>query len=402
MKLILMDMLVCPHCNVSFRLNILKKEMLVYSEKWKVRTEQFWSMRTKKSERGNFNTIWDLYRTNILEGTLQCEKCGNSYSIENGIPRILSDELRTDLGRMGRGNPRTDTKISRFMDNVAPVRSTDNKNNFIQIQKANQSNYGYEWKAFSHEYSGWETVYKEYYVFEDDTYFEGKRGLDAGCGMGRFSIVAAKKGAEIIGLDISNAIEPAYEKSKSIPLFHAIQGDIYNMPFRDDYFDFAQTLGVIHITPDPEAALLSIRGKVLPGSKIFIYVYPDFKDENPIRYYLLKVVNQLRRLTVKIPSNLLYWLLYLLLPFIVLFLYFPSWFLWNIIGLQKIATIFPYNYEQYKGRPLRDIHMNLLDRFGNPVERRYNRAEMEQWMERAGFRTYTLWFKDGWAVAALK
>ena len=118
----------------------------------------------------------------------------------------------------------------------------------------------------------------------------------------------------LIGLDLSNAIEAAYAKSCKVAAFHTVQGDIYNLPFRDNYFDFAQTLGVIHITPDPEDALLSIKGKVHEGGKVFVYVYPDFKDENILRYYLLKVVNQLRKITVKIPSNYLYWLLYLLLP----------------------------------------------------------------------------------------
>ena len=81
--------------------------------------------------------------------------------------------------------------------------------------------------------------------------------------MGRYTLVSVSKGAEMIGLDLSNAIEIAYAKSLNTPIFHAIQGDIYNLPFRENYFDFAQTLGVIHVTPDPEQALLSIKRVVL-------------------------------------------------------------------------------------------------------------------------------------------
>ena len=51
--------------------------------------------------------------------------------------------------------------------------------------------------------------------------------------MGRYTLIRARKGAEIIGLDLSNAIEAAYAKSRHLPTFHAIQGDIYNLPFRD-------------------------------------------------------------------------------------------------------------------------------------------------------------------------
>jgi hypothetical protein len=46
--------------------------------------------------------------------------------------------------------------------------------------------------------------------------------------------------------------------------------------------------------------------------------------------------------------------------------------------------------------------MNLFDRFGNPVERRYNRKQMETWMTSAGFQRYELRAADGWMVAGVK
>ncbi|HEB02284.1 MAG TPA: hypothetical protein ENI12_03535 [Nitrospirae bacterium] len=62
---------------------------------------------------------------------------------------------------------------------------------------------------------------------------------------------------------------------------------------------------------------------------------------------------------------------------------------------------FPYSFEQYRGRRIRDFHMNLFDRFGNPVERRYNRREMTDWMERADIDDYKLVSRDGWVVSAV-
>ena len=62
---------------------------------------------------------------------------------------------------------------------------------------------------------------------------------------------------------------------------------------------------------------------------------------------------------------------------------------------------FPYNYEQYQNRSFRDIHMNLFDRFGNPIERRYTRREMMDWMEKSDFERFELKKGQGWTVTAI-
>jgi uncharacterized protein YbaR (Trm112 family)/SAM-dependent methyltransferase len=399
MKIRLMDILVCPGCLQPFTLTIEKEERLDYSPEWTQKLQEY--LKLKHENIPEPKGINEKYYREIIRGTLTCRSCGADYPIIDGIPVILPEELRTMLGVMGRFKPERDDRIHALLDHVKTVPS-DDASLFNKIQKANQSNYGYEWKAFYREFAGWEEVYRGYYVFEGDEFFAGKLGLDAGCGNGRYTNVPTRKIAEMVGLDLSNAIEVAYHRSREDPLLHTVQGDIFHMPFRQDFFDFAQTLGVIHITPDPEAALAAIKQCVIPDGKIWLYVYPSFKDENWVRYYLLKVVNQIRRITVRMPSNYLYYLLYLILPLVLIFLYYPSVAMSRIPWLRRYSTILPYNHEQYKGLSFREIHMNLFDRFGNPVERRYDREEMNDWMKRAGFKGYALWFKDGWTVGAIK
>ena len=396
MKLRLMDLIVCPLCKAPFELKGGKTEKVEYSPVWRERILAILNARLDNSAR--VKEALKTYETEVVSGTLRCDECSSEYPIEGGIPRLLSPELRTASGEMGRGDPLTDTRIEGLMDQVAPV--IEDRDLFMRIQKANQSNYGYEWQAFSHEYQGWEDIYKRYSGFESEDFFPDKLGLDAGCGMGRFPLVAVKHGAEMVGLDLSNAIEAAYVKSIGIPTFHAVQGDIFNLPFRDDFFDFAESLGVIHITPDPEGALDSIRSVTRKDSRIFLYVYNSFEDENLFKFYFLKAVNLVRKLTVKVPSNFLYWMLYPMVPVVYACLYLPSRMLWAV-GLKGLSMKFPYSFEQYRGRRIRDFHMNLFDRFGNPVERRYNRREMTDWMERADIDDYKLVSRDGWVVSAV-
>ena len=148
-------------------------------------------------------------------------------------------------------------------------------------------------------------------------------------------------------------------------------------------------------------ALKSIRGVVKEGHKIFIYVYKTFENA-PLRHYLLKAATVLRRYTSKMPADKLYIFLYFILPVILLFFYLPSWISWRIPRCRKYSSMLPYSYEQYGHRSWRDIHMNMFDRFGNPVERRYNRAEMNEWMTETSFQSYELRELAGWVVIAIK
>jgi len=402
MKQRLMDILVCPCCKSSFSLNATEVEQRQYSPEAKEHVRATYAAKPEANPHGGFEALWATYCTEIVSGELSCETCDVTYSIVGGIPRILTNELKTIAAEMGRGNPTTDERLDREMDDIAPVAKDQDEALFQKIQKANQSNYGYEWQAFSHEYDQWEEVYESNYVKEDNAFFQGKLGLDAGCGMARYTRVSVGKGAEMVGLDLSNAIEAAYERGKALPMFHAVQGDIFNLPFRSEYFDFAQSLGVIHITPDPESALQSIKRVVQPGRNIFLMVYQTFEEESTIKHLMLKVVNPLRKLKVRMPSNVWYAFLYLLIPVVFFGCYLPSLVLWYLPGCRGLSSKLPYNYEQYSKRRLRDMHMNLFDRFGNPVERRYTRQQMNDWIGGAGFDHYELWSKDGWMVTCVK
>jgi ubiquinone/menaquinone biosynthesis C-methylase UbiE/uncharacterized protein YbaR (Trm112 family) len=78
--------------------------------------------------------------------------------------------------------------------------------------------------------------------------------LDVGCGSGRFAEIALSSGAQVVALDYSSAVDACWENLKHHPNLHVVQGDIYSLPFKPEFFDFIYCFGVLQHTPNVEKA----------------------------------------------------------------------------------------------------------------------------------------------------
>src|SRR5947208_1062202 len=111
-------------------------------------------------------------RDRIRSGALDCRGCGKRYPIEAGIPRFV---------------PRA---------NYA-------------------SSFGFQWNRFKSEQidSNNGTQISERRFFSETgwtrDWLTGRWILEAGCGAGRFLDVARNTGAQVVGLDISSAVDAA-------------------------------------------------------------------------------------------------------------------------------------------------------------------------------------------------
>jgi ubiquinone/menaquinone biosynthesis C-methylase UbiE len=88
---------------------------------------------------------------------------------------------------------------------------------------------------------------------------EGKRVLEIACGTGRFTVMLAERGADIVGLDISEEmLQQGREKARRAAVTDRLQfmrGDAARLPFPDDHFDAVFAMRFFHLADTPASFL---------------------------------------------------------------------------------------------------------------------------------------------------
>ncbi len=136
---------------------------------------------------------------------------------------------------------------------------------------------------------------------------KGKLVLDVGCGMGRFAEVATRWGARVVGVDLSAAAEVA-AKNLADRDFTAFQADVFALPFAPESFDVIYSIGVLHHTPDCEAAVKTLDKYLKPGGLLVVWLYSGYN-----KWY--RFSDFWRRYTHKMKPATLHRILKVVVPF---------------------------------------------------------------------------------------
>ena len=213
----------------------------------------------------------------IIEGQLGCAVCLRSWPIVRGVPRFASlDEVEDD-------------------------------------KAATAAGFGWQWQHFTQADEKYEQQFLGWIAPVKPEFFRDKVVLEGGCGKGRHTQLAAQWGArEVIGFDLSAAVETAFAATRHLPNAHIVQTDIYNLPFARA-FDYAFSVGVLHHLPDPRGGFKSLSSKVKPGGHISAWVYGAENNEwitrwvNPVRNRLTSRMNPKVLLQLsKVPSAIVF------------------------------------------------------------------------------------------------
>ena len=213
----------------------------------------------------------------IITGSMHCAACRKTWPIVRGVPRF------------------------------APMAEVE------KDKAATAANFGWQWQHFTQIDEGYENQFLGWIAPVEREFFKHKVVLDGGCGKGRHTQLAAKFGArDVIGIDLSDAVETAFAATRNLPNAHIVQTDIFNLPFAR-VFDYAFSVGVLHHLPDPRGGFKSLGSKVKSGGHISAWIYGAENNEwitsfvNPVREHLTSRINPGLLLQLsKIPAAMMF------------------------------------------------------------------------------------------------
>lgn len=292
----------------------------------------------------------------IATGVLVCTQCSTRYPIRGGVPRLVP--------------PQT----SRVAEKTSEA-------------------FGWQWREFVELYDEYEAQFLDWIHPIQPDFFSNKVVLDAGCGNGRHAFYAARYGArEVVAMDLSDAVDTAYENVGRLPNAHVVQGDINHPPFAraggGGPFDFIYSIGVLHHLPDPEAGFQSLVRYVRPGGAIFAWVYG--RENNAVVHGF---INPLREnVTSRIPPSLLpviAWPMSVALQGVLKGVYRP------LHGTPLFRALpsrdYLYSLSSFSFRRNYNI---VFDHLVAPVAFYLRREEFEGWFQRSKLRDVTISWRN--------
>ncbi|HKP73863.1 MAG TPA: class I SAM-dependent methyltransferase, partial [Pyrinomonadaceae bacterium] len=214
----------------------------------------------------------------ILEGELACVGCARQFAVRRGVPRFAeAGELEGE-------------------------------------KAATAENFGWQWQHFTQSDERYAEQFRGWIAPVEPEFFKGKLVLEGGCGKGRHTRLAAQWGARnVVGVDLSAAVETAYAATRELPNAHVVQADIYRLPFKRGAFDYAFSVGVLHHLPDPRAGFVALASRVRAGGHLSAWVYGAENNEwitrfvSPLREQVTSRISRRALLHLsKLPTAVVY------------------------------------------------------------------------------------------------
>lgn len=297
----------------------------------------------------------------------------NKYSL-TVIPYFCGFKMKTDYIK-------APVKFVQGTNREIAIFSTEGEN----IDNEVVASFGDEWLKF-HDFS--DEIIKEcaeeyFDILDERMVNKNSYVLDVGCGTGRWTKYLSKRAGFIEAIDPSNAIIAADKLLGQIKNVRLTKASTETIPFADETFDFAMSIGVLHHIPDTQQAMKDCVKKVKNGGYFYCYLYYNLEGQSPLFKTLFWLSDLIRKVVSKLPSrpkrivcDVLAVIIYMPLVLWVRFLV--------LIGLRPLARKMPLS--AYNNKSFFIIRNDALDRFGTTLEQRFSKKEVETMMSNCGLR----------------
>jgi len=253
-------------------------------------------------------------------GALINRRCKILYPIVSGVPRLLTFSTPICAVFVERYKDILRRKLPGYsLPQESPMPGETDVLRSFSTEWIN-----YDWNDRAYWGLSPEQLFKAMHFMLDFARYPvaGKRVVEVGIGIGGIADnIASTQGCELVGLDLSYAVELAYRHFGSRnPFFHVVQASVFKPPVPDQSFDLVYSHGVLHHTYSTQEALESIARLPCKGGRLYAWVYSPFDERRTILRRVLYALEQLfRPLCWRLPPTLQTIVLTPIVPFYMIY-----------------------------------------------------------------------------------
>jgi len=190
----------------------------------------------------------------------------------------------------------------------------------------------------------------------------------------------------VVGVDVTDAVDAAFDNLGSRDNVSFIQADIFHLPLKKQTFDYAYSIGVLHHTPDPRQAFSRMIDTTRAGGGVGLSVYEISLYHRPNRNSLKVVTMDLlwafnlwrcelfRSVTTRVPQRLL--------------LSYCKYVIPILHRINKIPVIRGIRYflpsTCYRHLPVEWSMLDSFDTYATKIVHQYRHKDIFQWFVTEG------------------
>jgi SAM-dependent methyltransferase len=200
-------------------------------------------------------------------------------------------------------------------------------------------------------------------------FFMDKNILEVGCGSGRHSsrLIKIYKAKSVCAIDLSDAVQAARINNQELKNLTIANCSVFNLPFKDNYFDLAFSLGVLMHTENPEDAFYQMSSKVKKNGDIIIWVY---------KKNTRKILMEIPRFFTKNAPTIIQKIISFILSVVF----------WPFVLLSKFTGLGFSHFREYAKYDYYTYRTDWFDRISAPLIAFFTENEINDWLNRAGYK----------------